>query len=441
MTAAPPSHAAAVAAFLRGQQRRAQVLAAVQVGTAEAAGASLEAVARVFAGEAAARPLAAWPVLYWQLLLGLPAMRRAVADASGSPLPEVTALAPGVRAAVLLQLLGGLDEAGIGAVLGVPAPTWQGWIRQAVPTAPDGQPDVAVWRVWQAALRQAQEAAAAPPAPPPSAPAPAPAAAPARVRPAARAGARRRWRLAGGALLLAVAAAAVGWWWLAAPRGGIVRTPLPPAEAPRARYAADDPASEPDRALLETPAELALAQRLPLLAWLEASAAALPEEAAASAPAPAAEPAWQARVQAWQALPPLERAHRRAAWAAWQALEADERARLRALAARFDALPPAQQHALRAAYERQPADARDGWWLGPRLGRVWPSIAPLFAYVDAGERAAVRAALQQATAEELALLARLAQSTAPEARAALRRDWLAQSPAQRAAWLQARLQR
>ncbi|WP_240095418.1 DUF3106 domain-containing protein [Thermomonas flagellata] len=436
MTAAPPSHAAAVAAFLRGQQRRAQVLAAVQAGTAEAAGASLEAVARVFAGEAAARPLADWPVLYWQLLLGLPAMRHSVPEPAASPLPALSALAPGVRAAVLLQLLGGLDEAGIGAVLGVPAPTWQDWIRNALPTAADGQPDVAVWRAWQAALRQAQEAAATPPAPPPSAPVPA--AAPAHMRPAARAGARRGWRLAGAALLLAVAAAAA-WWWLAAPRGGIARTPLPPAEAPKARYAADDPGSEPDRALLEVPSELALAERLPLLAWLEASEVPLPDVPAA-APPTAAGPAWQARVQAWRALPPLERARRRAAWAAWQALDADERMRLRALAVRFDALPPAQQQALRAGYERQPADARDGWWLGPRLGRAWPAIAPLFAYVDAGERAALRAALQQATTEELAVLARLAQSTAPEARAALRRGWLAQPPAQRAAWLQARLQ-
>ena len=39
------------------------------------------------------------------------------------------------------------------------------------------------------------------------------------------------------------------------------------------------------------------------------------------------------------------------------------------------------------------------------------------------------------------MLARLAQGTPPEARAALRRELLAQPGAQRGAWLQARLQR
>ena len=48
--------------------------------------------------------------------------------------------------------------------------------------------------------------------------------------------------------------------------------------------------------------------------------------------------------------------------------------------------------------------------------------------------------INTATAEELETLARLAQITPPDARAALRRELLAQLPAQRTAWLRARLQ-
>ena len=50
-------------------------------------------------------------------------------------------------------------------------------------------------------------------------------------------------------------------------------------------------------------------------------------------------------------------------------------------------------------------------------------------------------ALRDAPPQDIDMLARLAQGTPPEARAALRRELLAQPPARRSAWLQAQLQR
>jgi hypothetical protein len=81
-----------------------------------------------------------------------------------------------------------------------------------------------------------------------------------------------------------------------------------------------------------------------------------------------------------------------------------------------------------------------GWWLGPRIGADWPRVAALFGFVDAGERDAVLHLLRTATPDEVEALARLAQSTPPEARAELRRALLAQPATTRGAWLLARVQ-
>jgi hypothetical protein len=99
-----------------------------------------------------------------------------------------------------------------------------------------------------------------------------------------------------------------------------------------------------------------------------------------------------------------------------------------------------EQQALRERFQAQSPDARRGWWLGPGLGRDWPRIAALFAFVDPHERVPLLQSLREASADEIDALARLAQSTAPEHREALRRAWLAQPRAARGAWLRARLQ-
>ncbi|WP_287596531.1 DUF3106 domain-containing protein [Thermomonas sp.] len=446
----PPS--AAVAAFLRGLDRRARLLALVQSGDAQAAPRALDAAARVFASEAGQWPIAQWPRQYWRLLLSTPSMRQTGAVTAG-PLPGIARLPAQVRAALLLHLVAALDEADAAAALGIEVDAYQLRIRDALPRDALGQPDLDVWRAWRAAAQRALDAlpetAAAAPAPAPST------AQPDQGADAARHRRRMRW------LSLGVAACAFallasfflhqrGRELLDSWRNHVQVEPLPPAVAPKARFDPADPALHPDRALLAEPGTLQLARQLPLLAWLATEAAdalpppplapAFPDTASAAAVDPLAGSDLSERIRAWDRLSPSQRARQRGALEEWQALPAEEQALLGRLAARFAALPSAEQLALRERYASLSFDAHRGWHLGPRLGRDWPRIGALFAYVEPGEREALLRLLRAASAEELDTLARLAQITPPEARAALRRELLAQAPAQRAAWLQARLQ-
>lgn len=447
----PPS--AAVAAFLRGLDRRARLLALVQSGDAQAAPRALDAAARVFASEAGQWPIAQWPRQYWRLLLSTPSMRQTGAVTAG-PLPGIARLPAQVRAALLLHLVAALDEADAAAALGIEVDAYQLRIRDALPRDALGQPDLDVWRAWRAAAQRALDAlpetAAAAPAPAPST------AQPDQGADAARHRHRRRMRW----LWLGVAACAFallasfflhqrGRELLDSWRNHVQVEPLPPAVAPKARFDPADPALHPDRALLAEPGTLQLARQLPLLAWLATEAAdalppplapAFPDTASAAAVDPLAGSDLSERIRAWDRLSPSQRAQQRGALEEWQALPAEEQALLGRLAARFAALPSAEQLALRERYASLSFDAHRGWHLGPRLGRDWPRIGALFAYVEPGEREALLRLLRAASAEELDTLARLAQITPPEARAALRRELLAQAPAQRAAWLQARLQ-
>lgn len=459
----PPTQPAAVAAFLRGLERRARLLAQVQAGDPASAARALDVTARVFTADAAQWPLAQWPRQYWRLLLSVPAMRQP-GTAPVALLPGIARLAPAPRAAILLHLVAGLDDADAAAALGIAVDAYQARIRDALPRDALGQPDVDVWRAWRAASQRALDAL-------PEAMPVAGTAAPANAKPDAprlrtidgqdRHRRRLRWLWLG----VALCAAALVATFLLHPRGRALLgewrnpvhvTPLPPADAPQARFDPGDPALHPDLALLQAPADLRLARELPLLAWLatenataaqatdtDTSAAAATSTTPATpvvAPTPDASTLAQ-RLKAWDRLPPQARAAQRGAWAEWQALTDAERTTLRATAARFDALPLDQQRGLRDRYAQLPFDARRGWHLGPRLGRDWPRIVPLFAFVAPDERTALLELLRQATPEDFEALARLAQTTPPEDRAALRRDLLAQAPAQRTAWLQGRLQR
>jgi len=455
MTPASSPSPAAVAAFLRGLDKRARLFATVQAGDATQGERALAVVARVFAAEAGQWPLAQWPQQYWRLLLATPSLRHAAAEANGL-LPGVARLPAERRAAVLLHLVAGLEDEAAAAALGLDVPAYQGAIRHSLPRNGLDQPDVDVWRAWRAAAQRELERA---PDPPPLArPAfePArPAPGPERVVPrAATHGTRWLW-LGVAACVLAFAAAffihpagreVIAHWFAA-----IKREPLPPAAAPKARFDAADPALHPDREQLAAPREAAFADELALLAWLAnaadpAAADAVPLPIAdATQPAtiaPADEAAALARrTRTWDALSPRLRGLHRGHWQAWRMLSAGERLQLRAIASRFRQLSADERRGVRERFDAQSSDARDGWWLGPRLGRDWPRVAALFAFVDAGERESVLRLLRAATPADIAALARLAQSTAPEHRAGLRRELLAQSSEQRGAWLQARLQR
>src|SRR5690606_8239078 len=170
----------------------------------------------------------------------------------------------------------------------------------------------------------------------------------------------------------------------------------------------------------------------PELAAVLASPAAVDAEPPRQAPAAA--DALERRIREWDRLPPVLRGERRDAWQAWRALAPAERIRLREVALRFHRLDEAQRQALRARFEALPADARHGWRLGPRLGRDWPRVAPLFAFARADERAALLRLLREATPEDVDALERLAQVTPPEQREQVRAELLELPESRRRAW-------
>lgn len=445
----------AVSAFLRGLHARAWLLARVQAGGDAPARQAMAVVARVFASEAGRWPIAEWPPQYWRLLLATPALRQPGAGSGmGVPLPGVARLPPQQRAAVLLLLVAGLDEAGAASALGVPVASYQDAIRASLPLDGLGQPDADVWRAWRAAAERSLSEADTP-----IATAAHTAARPANATTAAApdpAASRHllRWLWAG----VAVCAIALGASLFLHPTGRAVlermrdpikRHALPPASAPKARFDPADAGVHPDRERLAAPAEAAYADDLAMLAWLlvassdlrAADAVSLPIASTAGPAAGGAAPTLAQAIRAWDALAPQARGPLRAQWQAWRALDASERVQLRAIAHRYRQLPADARQPLRDRFDAQPPDARVGWWLGPRLGRDWPRVAALFAYVDAGERDALLRLLREASADDIDALERLAQGTPPEAREALRRQLLAVPRTQRTAWLQARTQR
>ena len=476
---APVSSPPAIAAFVRGVGQRARLLATVQAGAVKPAEQALAVVARVFATEAGQWPIAQWPQQYWRLLLATPHLRQPDPSEPDLPLPGIARLPPTQRAAFLLQLVAELDDATAATALGTSVGTYQDAIRDGLPRDALGQPDIDVWRAWRAAVQRELANAEAAPAtlvagartepvatPADSTPAKNKRAKnnPARSRPGQvshpEAGPHRhvRWLWLG--VVICVLAFATTFFLHPAGRAVIDRwtatihvEALPAADAPKARFDAGDAALHPDRALLAAPEEAAHASQLALLSWLAvnsedpraADAVQLPV-ITAPVPRTAMDPAREAaglaaRQRQWDALPARVHGLRRGQWQAWRALTAHERIQLRTLEQRWRALDPQQQQILRERFLAQPSDARNGWWLGPALGRDWPRIHALFALVDAAERDALLQLLRQTDSEGWDVLARLAQITPPEERAQLRSELLAQAPSQRGAWLRAQLAR
>ena len=145
------------------------------------------------------------------------------------------------------------------------------------------------------------------------------------------------------------------------------------------------------------------------------------------------------RMVAWDRLPPLERARRRAEYADWLALDPATRSRLQQAAATLATLPPAQQQALLTRFGQLDQSEQAGWRLGPDIGADFARLQPLLAYMPQAEIAPMRAVLRQLTAPQRADLAVLAQRTPPQDRDALRQALIAADPAGRGQWLQERL--
>lgn len=457
----------AIAAFVRGVSQRARLLATVQAGAAKPADEALAVVARVFATEAAQWPIAKWPQQYWRLLLATPHLRQPGPTEPGLPLPGIARLSPTLRAAVLLQIVAELDDATAAMALGTSVVAYQDAIRDGLPADALGRPDVDVWRAWRAAAQR--ELANAQPVPEALVPTPRIATAPnpadsrtslrQAVDDAASSHAPRHhvhWLWLG--VAICVLAFATTFFLHPAGRAVLARwtatikvEPLPAADAPKSRFNPDDLALQPDRALLAAPEEAALASQLALLSWLSVNGEDPRAADAIRLPVMAApimrtrmEPARDAdasarRVQHWDALAARVRGTQRGHWQAWRALTARERIQLRNIAQRWRKVDPQQQRDLQARFDAQSSDARNGWWLGPTLGRDWSAINALFAFVDVAQRDALLQLLRQTDREGWDVLARLAQITPPEERAQLRSELLAQPPSQRDAWLRAKL--
>lgn len=275
---------AALAAFLRGVERRGAVLAELQCGDAAAGDAALAAAMVDFRVAAARTPMADWPRTFWARLLAQPRLRYRPAVAIALDATDTLAeLGSGPRAALLLRLAAGLAEADAAAVLGVAEPTYRLALRRALPSHPDGHADPEAWQRLRVqvhhriktlptdrllrltAAREAALLGQSAGSPPPSIDPPA--AAPRRLLAVL-------WTL----LVLCVAAMAATFWWPGPDRwaggaagGGVRLQPLPAAEAPAAVYGRDAGlVAHRDFALLADPGAEADARDLDFHSWLAA---------------------------------------------------------------------------------------------------------------------------------------------------------------------------
>src|SRR4249919_4387445 len=153
-TASPLSSAGAPAAFMRGVERRAAVLAELQCGDAQRGDGAVAATVRAFVGSAAAAPMPTWPVRFWSLLLAAPDLRRPADDARWTPpWHPLASLGNGPRAALLLRLVGGLEMDDAAAALGVSVEAYRAALQRAIPYCDDGTPDRVAWQAWVDAIR------------------------------------------------------------------------------------------------------------------------------------------------------------------------------------------------------------------------------------------------------------------------------------------------
>ena len=285
---------AALAAFLRGVERRGAVLAELQCGDAGAGDAALAATMDGFRAVVADQPMADWPRAFWARLLAQPQLRQRVPVAIVLDATDaLSVLGSGPRGALLLRLAAGLDEAEAAVVLGVAQPTYRLALRRALPSHADGRADPDAWRRLREQVQHrikalpqdrllrlagARDAALRRPttvAPPYSQ---SPASGQAAAIP-------RRGRLLAALwtslALCAIAFAATFWWGdalddrSAEPGNPQVRQrPLPPAQAPASGYGREAGLiAHRDFALLTDPLLEANTRDLEFYSWLAAQSA------------------------------------------------------------------------------------------------------------------------------------------------------------------------
>lgn len=150
MTSSPSSVAdvpPALAAFLRGVERRGALFGELQCGDSDAGDTALAAAMRAFRNQAAGQPMAEWPHRFWALLAATPQLRGAVPGAVWPPGTQVLAAAePLPRQALLLRLAAGLDEEAAASVLNLTVADYRQALAIACPRDAQGQPDASAWR-------------------------------------------------------------------------------------------------------------------------------------------------------------------------------------------------------------------------------------------------------------------------------------------------------
>ena len=392
---------AALTAFLHGIEPRAWVFALCQGGDPARADQALLGAEREFLADAAAYPLAQWPMRFWAALLRQPAMLAAL-----DPGLDLARLDPGPRAALLLRLLASLDvphaaealgvsvrayEAALGQALAAPgSPSdWLATLRAQLQAYVHDMPATTRAHLDELRLRVLAEASAA--RTPGEAASPEPDAAPAQVDEAeadAPPAPAPRWPWFGlGLLLLALLLS------LLVPLPGGLRPgeseALPHEVVPPPPSLSDTViVTHPDYAQLAAPQDERYARELALLSWYAASAVPLGAPAAATSAASALPATVEAEAAApedvaaldererkmlsaaapiWSTLPPEERTALRAQAIDWRAKRSPERAAFRARLEAWDAQAPATR-----ARRRMPFQA-------------WRRLPP-------GEQARVRAA-------------------------------------------------
>ncbi len=286
--------APALAAFMRGVERRGAVLAELQCGDSASGDAALAVAMAEFRQTAGDTVMDDWPRRFWALLLAQPALKSrtpvAIAVDATDRLGE---LGSGPRAALLLRLAAGLDETGAAAVLGVRTQTYRLALQRGLPHQPDGRADPRAWdalrdqihrriktlpeprldrlaRARETALRG--DAIRSPLTPAGHS------AAPVRARPAWLMPVL--WALLAVCVLAMVATFLPPWQqWTG--RAGPVdpRTDALPEQAPASRYGTEAAAVlHRDFDLLADPQGVALAADFPFHAWLAAGGEARPAE-------------------------------------------------------------------------------------------------------------------------------------------------------------------
>lgn len=143
-----PVPPAALAAFVRGIQRRATVFAELHTGDPAVGDAAVAAAIRDWPAISRETAMGDWPVSFWSLLLSQPQLRvrvRTPVSLSLQASDRLGELALAARVALLLRLVAGLEEGPAAAAQGVTEPEYRLALEMALPSAPDGSPDMQVW--------------------------------------------------------------------------------------------------------------------------------------------------------------------------------------------------------------------------------------------------------------------------------------------------------